>query len=182
MHILHRNFELGGNKQPESRRIQNTRHPDYPVGSKPAHLQGDVHHDIERVGNDDDNGVGRLRHRGQRTGFHDGHIGIGEIIPAHAGFAGETCGDDDDIGSGCLGVGIGSCDAGVRHFNGRGLGNVESLPLRHTFNDVQKNDIVGEFLINDPLRGSGADVARTDDGDFHRHTPPAAAVMISAGR
>ena len=88
-----------------------------------------------------------------------------QVVPAHPGLAGEPGGDHDDVRAGRIGVVVRADDPRVVTDDRRGLGEVESLALRQPLHDVDEDD-VGETRLGDPLRGRGADIAGTDDGDL----------------
>ena len=52
-------------------------------------------------------------------------------------------------------------------FDGRGLDDIECLPLRNPLDDVNEDDFVRELLVDETLRCCGAEVPCADDGDLH---------------
>ena len=88
-----------------------------------------------------------------------------EVVTAHAGLAGETGGDDDDVRAGRVGVVVRAEDPGVVTDDRRRFGEIEPLALRQPFHDVDEDD-VGQTRLRDPLGCRGADVAGTDHGDL----------------
>ena len=73
--------------------------------------------------------------------LHDLVVGVQQIVAAHAGFAGDAGGDDDDVGVGRVLIVVGASDVGVALFDGHGFEQVEALALRHTLDDVDEDDV-----------------------------------------
>ena len=128
-----------------------------------------MRHGVERIGDHDDDAVGRVLDDLFDDSFDDVVVGFEEIVAAHAGLARKTGGDDDDIAVGGAGIIAGrGGDAGgvsVGFGDGRGFDHVESFAGWRAIENVGKDD-VGEFHVNDALRGSGADEAGADYGYF----------------
>ena len=98
------------------------------------------------------------------------HFVIGEqqIVAAHARLAGETGGDDHDVGAGGLFVAVGSGNPHIIAFDRRGFQHVEALALRNAFDDIDQHH-VGKLFCGDLLRRVGAHVARANDCYFPSH-------------
>src|SRR5207247_2868662 len=96
---------------------------------------------------------------------NDTGIGFEEVVAAHAGFAGDAAGDDDEGAAGRGSGVVGAGDLGVETFEAGGFHHVERLALRHTFDDVDHGD-VGELFFGDALGGGRADEAGSENGDF----------------
>ena len=106
-------------------------------------------------------------------GRDDFVIGAEQIVAAHAGLAGKSGGDDDDIRARDIGIGVGALEFGVEAFDGGGLRDVERLTLRQALHDVEQ-DGVAELLQADQMRERAADLATADQRDFvagHGRTP-----------
>ena len=95
-------------------------------------------------------------------------IDVEQIVAAHAWLARNPGGNYDHIGVG--GVGIILCPdyVGIAFFDWHGLKQVQALPLRHPFHDVNK-DYVCQFFGGHPVGRSGAHIARSDDGNLVAH-------------
>ena len=100
--------------------------------------------------------------------FHDVVIRVEQVVAAHAGFARDAGGDDDDVGIGSVFVIVGAGDVGVALLDGHGFEQIQTLALRDAFDDVDQNDI-GQFLGGDPMGGCGAYVSGTYDRYFLSH-------------
>ncbi len=90
--------------------------------------------------------------------FHDLVVGVEQVVAAHAGFAGNAGGNDDNIGIGCVGVVVGAEDVGIALLDGHGFEQIEAFALGNAFDDVDENDI-GQLFGGDPVSGGGAYVA-----------------------
>ena len=72
---------------------------------KPLARQRDVAHRVERVGDDDEDGVGRDGRGADRDdAAHDAGVLGQQVVAAHARLAGQAGGDDDDVRAGRVGV------------------------------------------------------------------------------
>ena len=118
-------------------------------------------HGVERIGDADDEGVGRVFLDAGADLLHHLEIDAEEIVAAHAGLARHAGGDDADRGALERLVGIGAGEAGVEAFDRRRLDEIERLALRHAFHDVEQDD-VAEFLEPDQMRQRAADLTRAD--------------------
>src|SRR5215204_4799093 len=86
-----------GNKGAKSRRVEHSSHADDTLAGKARSVEGDVAHGIERIRDDDQNGI--WRRSGYLLGdrFDDGLIGAKQIVTAHAWFAGDAGCDYDEV-------------------------------------------------------------------------------------
>ena len=122
-------------------------------------------HRVERVRDDDDD---RLRGDCRRLldhGSDDAGILGQEVVAAHAGLAGQAGGHHDHVGAGRVRIVVRAEHSGVMGDDRRGLGEVETLALGKTFDDIDEHD-VGQAGLGDALGGGRADVAGADDGDL----------------
>ena len=62
-----------------------------------------IGHDIKRVADDDDDGIGGIGFDRVGDTADDAGIDLEQIITAHAGLAGDAAGDDDDIAAFAVG-------------------------------------------------------------------------------
>ncbi len=84
-----------------------------------------------------------------------------------------------DVGAGDVGVAVGAGDAGVEALDRSRLEEVERLPLRQPFDDVEEHD-VAEMLQRSEVRERAADVAGPDEGDLLAcHAYPSMLAMIA---
>ena len=107
------------------------------------------HHGVERIGDADDEGVGRVFLDAGADLLHHLEIDAEQIVAAHAGLARHAGGDDADSGALHRLVGIGAGEAGVEAVDRRGFGEVERLALGNALRDVEQDD-VAELL--EPIR------------------------------
>ena len=95
------------------------------------------------------------------------------------GLRGEAGRHDADVGAGDVLVGVGAGDAGVEAFDRPRFEQIERLPLRQAFDDVEQHD-VAEVLQRAEVRERSADVAGPDEGDLLPcHCYPSMWVMIA---
>ena len=148
--------------------VENAGHADDSLAGEAGFFEGGLGHGVKGVGDDDENGVGRGGDGFTDDVGHDVEVGVEEVVTAHAGLAGDACGDDDDVGVRGVGVVVGADDGDVALFDGHGLKEVEGFALGHTFDDVDE-DYVGELFGGDPVGCGCTDVAGTYDGYFLAH-------------
>src|SRR5262249_20718170 len=117
-----------------------------------------LRHGVEGIRNHDQDAIGRVLDDLANNIAHDLVVGVEQVVAAHARLAGNAGGDNDDVGVGGIGVVVGADDVRVTLLNRHGLKQVETLALRHAFDDVDQNDI-GEFFGGNPVSGGSADVA-----------------------
>jgi len=80
-----------------------------------------------------------------RDGLDDRVILHQEVVAGHAGLAGESGRDDDDVGARGVGVVVGAQHPAVEPFHRAGLGEVEPLALGQPFHDVDEDDVPSSF-------------------------------------
>ena len=100
--------ELLGDERPEAGRVEHARHAEHPLAGEARRLERDVAHRVERVGHDDEDGVGRVLGRLLHDGPDDPGVLRQEVVAAHARLAGEARGDDDDVAPGGVRVVVGA--------------------------------------------------------------------------
>ena len=76
-------------------------------------------HRVERVGDADDEGVGRMGLDAGADRLHHLQIDAEQVVAAHAGLARHAGGDDDDVGAGDRRVGARAGELGVEAFDRR---------------------------------------------------------------
>ena len=122
-------------------------------------------HRVERIGDADDESVGRMRLDAGADRVHHLEIDAEQVVAAHAGLARHAGGDDDDVGAGDVGVGTGPRQLGVEAVDRRGFGEIERLALRNAVDDVEEND-VAQFLQRGQMRQRAADLAGPDQSNL----------------
>ena len=118
-------------------------------------------HGVERIGDADDEGVGRVFLDAGADLLHHLEIDAEQIVAAHAGLARHAGGDDADVGALDRLVGVGAGELGVEAVDRRGLRDVERLALRDALGDVEQHD-VAELLEADEVGERAADLAGAD--------------------
>ena len=156
--VLDADFQFVGDEGAEAGGVEHAGHADDALAGESAELVGGLRHGVERIGNDDQNAVGRMLHHLADDRFHDVVVRVEQVVAAHAGLARDAGGDDDDVGVRGVFVVVGAADVGVALLDGHGFEQIESFALRDAFDDVDEND-VGEFLGGDPVGGRCAYVA-----------------------
>ncbi len=102
-------------------------------------------HDVERVGDADDEGLGRIFGDAGAHLRHDLEIDFEQIVAAHAGLARHAGGDDADIGAVDRLIFVGAGELGIEAFDRARLGDIEGFALRKALGDVEDDD-VAQFL------------------------------------
>ena len=95
----------------------------------------------------------------------DPGVGLHQVVAAHPRLARDTRGHDDDVGAGRVGVVVRAQDVRIVADDRRRLGQVETLALGQSLDDVDEDD-VGDPGFGDPLSSRGTDIAGADDGDL----------------
>ncbi len=108
--VLDGNIQFLRNESAEARRIQNAGHADHAIARKAAELVSRLRHGVERVGDDDQDAIGRVLHHFADHIAHDLEIGVEQIVAAHAGLARNARRDDHDVGVRGVGVIVGAED------------------------------------------------------------------------
>ena len=91
-----------------------------------------------------------------------------QVVAAHARLPRKPGGDDDDVRSGGLVVGVRAGDVRLVADDGAGLVEVERLALRQALDDVDQDD-VRVVALGESLRGRRAYVACAYHCDFLSH-------------
>lgn len=89
--------------------------------------------------------------------LHDLGIDADQVVAAHSRLAGDTGGDDDDIGPGQIGIIVRTRHLGVEAFDRRGFGDVQRLALGHAVDDVE-DDNVAQLFQTGQKRQRSADI------------------------
>ena len=103
--------------------------------------QRDLAHGVQRVRNDDENCFRRALYNFIDDFSHNVRICFEKIVTAHAGFARQSGGYDYDVGIRRFLVAVGSRQPHVKSFNRRGFRQIQRFALRHTFDDIDQDDI-----------------------------------------
>ena len=169
--------ELPGDERPETRRIEHASHADDALAREAAGLHGHVAHRVERVGHDDQDGVGRDCAGLADDRSDDARVLGQQVVTAHTRLTGQAGGHDDDVGAGRVGIVVGTRDRPVMAQDRRRFRQVKRLALWQTLDDVDQDD-VRQASLGDALGSGRADVAGADDGDLgtgHERSAPSGA-------
>ena len=172
LNILHAHVQLQGQEGAEPSGIEDAGHAEDPLPGKAQGLEGHIGHDIQRVGDHDDNGVRCHALDVLGHGFDDPGVDLQEIFPVHPGLPGHTGGYDEDVRSGCVSPIVGPPHPGVEAQDGSSLPLVQPLPYGHTFDDVQEDDLFGQLLLTREQGAALPYVAAADNRDLVDHNVP----------
>ncbi|CAO3352082.1 hypothetical protein [Azospirillum melinis] len=120
------------------------------------------HHHVERVGDDDDEGVRGVLADGLADGLADAAVDADQVVAAHARLARDAGGDDHDVGTLDDRVVVAAGQAGVEALDRGGFGEIQRLAGRHAFGDVEQDD-VAQFLLSGEQSQRAANLAGTDE-------------------
>ncbi|KAF0136723.1 MAG: Uncharacterized protein FD153_1894 [Rhodospirillaceae bacterium] len=143
--VFRRHVEFLGEEGAEASRIEHAAHADHHVGGQAGDLAQHPHHDVQRIGDADDEGVRAVFLDAFPHRPHDLGIDADQVIAAHARLARNAGRDDYDVGTGNGGIVVGPGQFAIDILDGTGLQNVKRLPRRHTVHDVEQNDIAKLF-------------------------------------
>ena len=122
-------------------------------------------HRVERVGDADDEGAGRVRLDALADRLHHLQIDAEQIVAAHSRLAGDAGGDDDDVGALDVGIVVRALEGDVEALDRAALGEVERLALGDALDDVEQDD-VAQLLRRREMSQRAADIAGTDQRDL----------------
>ena len=112
-------------------------------------------HRIQRIRYDNQDAVWRELDNLFGNRFHNLRVCVQQIVTAHARFPSYTGRDDDNIGIRGLLITVCSNQSRVITIDRRGFGQIQSLALRNTIDNIDEN-YVAELLICKQLRSAGA--------------------------
>jgi hypothetical protein len=143
-------------------------------------------HRIERVGDDDDEGIRRVLLDALADRIDDLGIDADQVVAGHAGLARHAGGDDDDVRALDVLVVRRAAVPGVEALDRAELGDVERLALGGAFGggNVEQDD-VAQFLLAGEQRERAANLSGADQRDLlasHAKTPVLKAPRGSAIR
>ncbi len=122
-------------------------------------------HRVERIGDADDEGVGRVRSETGADRLHNLEIDAEQVVAAHARLPRHAGGDDDDVGAGDGRIVARAGELGVKALDRTRLSEIERLALRDAVDDVEEDD-VAEFLKRRQMRQGAADLAGPDQSNL----------------
>ena len=159
-----------GEEVAEARRIEHAGHADHHVARQAGGLLQRPDHGVERVGDDDDEGGRGILLDAGADLLHHLDVDADEIVAAHARLARHAGGDDADVGTLNIGIGVGAAKLAVEAFDRARLGDIQRLALRQALGDVE-NDDIAQLLQPDQMRKRPTDHATADQGDLRARHP-----------
>ena len=90
--------------------------------------------------------------------LHDLVVSIEQVVTAHPWLAGNARCNNNDVGVRGIGIILRTGHTRVALLDRHGFKQVQSLSLRHTFDNVDQ-DHVGQFFRSDPVCGRSTNVA-----------------------
>src|ERR1700731_3000243 len=143
--VLDRNLELPGEEIAKAGAVEDAGHADDALRRQPASLAHDAHHDVERIGDRNNESLRAVLSDRRTDSSDDPGIDPDEIVAAHPRLARNAGCDDDDVGAFDVGVIVGAADDRIVAFDRRPLHDIERLALRHTLDDIDEEDVAQLF-------------------------------------
>src|SRR5262249_39113825 len=112
-HVFHAYIQFLRDEGTEARGIEHPGHADHAIAGELAELVRRLGHGVERVGNDDEDAVGRVDHHLGDHVLHDLEIGVEQVVAAHARLARDAGGDHHNVRVGRVGVVVGAHDVAI---------------------------------------------------------------------
>ena len=169
VNVFDANFAFHGNEGAHASGVEYACHAKNALLGEAAHLERGLGHGVERIGDHDNDAIRRMFDDLFNDGFDDVVVGFKEIIAAHAGLARESGGDHNNVAIGCArviaGRGRNPDSVCVSLGDWRGFEDVERFAGGRTVENIGEDD-VGEFHVDDTLRGGRADKAAAYHGYF----------------
>ena len=165
--VLDRDVELLGQEQAEAGAVEHARHADDAGRREAGDFLHQADHGVERVGDDDDEGVGRMLLDALADRVDDLGVDADQVVARHAGLARHAGGDDDDVGALDVLVVGGAAVLGVEPLDRAELGDVERLALGDALGggNVEQDD-VAQFLLAGEQRQGAANLSGADQRDL----------------
>jgi hypothetical protein len=135
--VLHRNLEFFGQKKTEAGRIQHAGHADHAVMREARRLAHHPNHNVQRIGDDDDEGVRTVGAQSLAHVADDFGVDADQIVAAHARLARHARGDDRHIGASDVGIVAGAAQRRIEAFDRRCLRQIQTLTLRHAVDNIE---------------------------------------------
>ena len=130
-----------------------------------GNLLGDMGGDVDRVGDEHEDGVRGDLHETRNDGLEDVDGGTDELETGLARLLARTCGDDDHVRVTADFRIVAACDGHGRIEAGAVL-HVEHFGLDTFLGDVFEHDLTGDTALGGGEGESGADCAGTDDSEL----------------
>ena len=176
-------------------RIERAPQPDDAVFGQARRFQRQIGHRIHRVGNNHENGIGRVLQNVFGNAFYDAGIDADQVFAGHAGLTRQARCDYNDIRTRRFFVII----SRARQFNVaveqcRCLKHIERFPFADPFLDIQQHDFMRQFTPGNIIGAGGPNGACSYYGNFHtvfgikgltctgKNTPPIRDKPTACGR
>ena len=144
-----------------SSRVENSRHSDHVRGRESGLFLHEVHHRVERIGDNDNERAWGVLFDTSSDLLDDVGVGLHEIITAHAGLTRKSRGHYTDVSARDIGDIVRSGYLEVETEYRREVREVECLSLRHPINHVKENYVTKVALSAQQSEGS-TDLASAD--------------------
>ena len=163
--IFHGDAKFVREKVAEACAVQHAGHAaNLACGQAGELLQGPDHR-VERVGDTDDKGVGRVVANALPNRFHDLEIDAQQIIAAHPGLARDAGRHDAHIGASDVRVILRAFQVSIKPLRWPGFSDIERFALRNSFGDVE-HDHIPQFLKRCEMGECTPDLSGAYQGDF----------------
>src|SRR5581483_2262967 len=127
--------------------------------------QSDLAHRVERIRNNDENGIRRTLDAFIDNFADNVRVRFQQVIAAHSRFARQAGSDDYHIRVGGFFVTISASQAHIEPLDRRSFRQIERFALRYALDDIDQ-DYVAEFFRGEPVRRGRADVAGAHNCNF----------------
>ena len=149
----------------EARAVQHAGHAHNLFMRQARELAQRPDHRIKRVGDADDECVGRVRLDPFTDRLHHLQVDAQQVVAAHARLARHAGGHDAHVGARDVGIVAGALEAAVEALGRTRLRKVKRLALRRALGDVEQDD-VAQFLDGGEMRQRAADLTGADQGNL----------------
>ncbi len=164
-HVFDGNIKFLRQEETESRTVQHAGHADYPVVRQATRIAENADHHVQRIGDADNEGFRTVLLDAGAHLPHHVRVDTDQVVTAHSRLARHAGGDDDHVGVAKSGITVCARDRRVEGFDSRRLLEVQRLALRHTFHDIEKDDVAKLFQSCEK-RQRTADLAGADECDL----------------
>ena len=155
--------ELFADGERKTRGIEHAAHAHQAIAGQSRLLIRKIGHDIERIGDADIDGIGRILDSLIDDRRHDARVHAEQVFARHARLASDARGDDHHIGIGSRSIVVRARNTYRELLDRTHVHHIERLALWQTFGHIDQ-DHIGEILACDDMCCSRADVTCTNDG------------------
>ena len=164
--VLDRDSELLGEEGAEAGAESST--PAMPTTiwcGRPRKFAQRPDHRVERVGDADHEGAGRVALDALADRLHHLQIDAEQVVAAHARLAGDAGGDDDHVGAGDVGIIVGALELASKPSTGPHCERSSALPCG-TPSTTSNRTTSPKFLLRREMGERAADIAGADKRDL----------------